>query len=363
MRIAVVIPVYNRAGIILETLRSVARQSLQPTSLIVVDDGSKDGTADAVQAWFDYGGACLSGWVLRQSYNGGASVARNVGFDGFQTDASDAIAFLDSDDIWPHQFLASAAEALQRAPDAVAAIANSVEITAGGVGGHQLADEVCADPLSYIFGKGCALLSCGLFRATAVRQCRPFDPLLLTGQDIPFMIDLARQGRWLPLDCHPVQRRRNLTHKVNSEGHLSERFPDRFMRWAKIYHRELIRLSPDLHRADMRRLRKYCASRWIFALQEAVRLGNPGRALICYAKALWLARPAGLPWRAEKPLTELRFPCRRLVPRRVATYRTLFGNFLGVGSGQRVIHDLDRPLRGTEGSRRHSLSKRGSGGP
>ena len=328
VRIGIVIPVYNRAAIVLDTLRSVARQSLQPTRLIVVDDGSEDGSADAVQAWFDHEGACLSGRVLRQSHNSGASVARNVGLNGLQTDTCDAIAFLDSDDIWPHEFLASAAEALESEPDAVAAFANCVDIAADGVPGHQSAHEFCADPLSYIFGKNSALLSCGLLRISAARQCRPFDPLLLTGEDIPFLIDLARQGLWLPLDCPPVQKRRNIPHGGNNQGHLSTRFPDGHMRWAKTYQRELTRLLPHMNRADTWRLRRYCASRWINAVDEAMRLGYPGQALMCYARALWLARP-GLPRRAEQPLTELRFPCRHLVPRRPASYRAIFGAFIG----------------------------------
>ena len=328
LQISVVIPVYNRATIVLETLRSVARQSLKPTSLIVVDDGSKDDSADAVQSWFDHEGACLSGRVLRQFHNNGASVTRNVGFAGLGS-TCDAVAFLDSDDIWPREFLETAAAALEREPDAAAAFADSVEIAGNAVLVRQVAHELCADPLSHIFGKECALLSCGLLRVSAVQQCRPFDPLLVTGQDIPFMIDLARQGRWLPLDCSPVERRQNLTEGINDERHLSKRFPDREMRWAAIYHRELTRLSPYLNRADTWQLRRYAASRWINAVYEAAQLGLPGQALICYAKALWLARPARLPRRTEQPLTELRFPCRRLVPRRVATYRTLFGARIG----------------------------------
>jgi Glycosyl transferase family 2 len=317
VRIGVAIPVYNRAAIILETLRSVAQQSLKPTSLIVVDDGSKDGSADTVQAWFDREGACLSGRVIHYSHNGGASVARNVGFARLRVDKCDAIAFLDSDDVWPHEFLACAAEALEREPDAVAAFANSVQIVADGAVVRQVARELCADPLSHIFGKECALLSCGLFRVSAVRQCRPFDPLLVTGQDTPFMIDLARQGRWLPLDCPPVQRG-NLTHAMNIEGHLSDRFPDRFTRWAKMFHQELTHLSPCLNRADKWQLRRYTASRWINAADEAVQFGYPGRAMICCAKALWLASLAGLPRRTEQPLAELAFPCLRLTPREVA---------------------------------------------
>ncbi len=46
--ISVIIPAYNRANLIGETLRSLLNQTVQAKEIIVVDDGSQDGTADAV---------------------------------------------------------------------------------------------------------------------------------------------------------------------------------------------------------------------------------------------------------------------------------------------------------------------------
>ena len=51
--ISVIIPAYNRAGLIKETLRSVWSQTLPPKEIIVVDDGSTDGTAEKMLEAFE----------------------------------------------------------------------------------------------------------------------------------------------------------------------------------------------------------------------------------------------------------------------------------------------------------------------
>ena len=50
--ISVIIPLYNKQREIGDTLRSVLAQTLQPTEIVVVDDGSTDGSAGAVRAPF-----------------------------------------------------------------------------------------------------------------------------------------------------------------------------------------------------------------------------------------------------------------------------------------------------------------------
>ena len=94
MKIAVVIPTFNRAQLLLRCLRSVAAQTLAPAEVIVVDDGSTDATERLVRQHFP------TVRYLRQAA-GGVSRARN---HGVLAARSEWLAFLDSDDEWvPHK--------------------------------------------------------------------------------------------------------------------------------------------------------------------------------------------------------------------------------------------------------------------
>jgi glycosyltransferase involved in cell wall biosynthesis len=93
-RITVIIPVFNRAEMVREALESVQQQTRPPDEIIVVDDGSSDGSATASSA---FGGVDL----VRQS-NRGISAARNT---GIRRARGNYIAFLDSDDLWQKEKL------------------------------------------------------------------------------------------------------------------------------------------------------------------------------------------------------------------------------------------------------------------
>lgn len=90
--ISVVIPLYNGARFIAQALDSVFAQSLLPTEVIVVDDGSTDEGPDIVSSY-----RVAHDVVLLQKANGGQSSARNFGISHSQ---GKLIALLDQDDIW-----------------------------------------------------------------------------------------------------------------------------------------------------------------------------------------------------------------------------------------------------------------------
>lgn len=89
MRISTIIPCFNREHLIGETLRSILSQSVPPAEVIVVDDGSSDGTTDVVRSFGD------DIRLICQS-NHGAGAARNR---GLQEATGDFIHFMDSDDL------------------------------------------------------------------------------------------------------------------------------------------------------------------------------------------------------------------------------------------------------------------------
>lgn len=109
---AVIVPLYNKASHIVDTLNSVRAQSHPAAEVIVVDDGSTDDGADRVQALIDAGFPALS--LIRQT-NGGVSVARNT---GIAAATADFIAFLDGDDLWLPTLLAEMATLIATFPEA-----------------------------------------------------------------------------------------------------------------------------------------------------------------------------------------------------------------------------------------------------
>lgn len=90
-RFSVVVPLYNKQTHIAATLASVADQTYAPFEVIVVDDGSTDGSVSKVLA------AALPAMRIVAQANAGPACARNR---GIAEAAGDWIAFLDADDLW-----------------------------------------------------------------------------------------------------------------------------------------------------------------------------------------------------------------------------------------------------------------------
>lgn len=102
MRISVIIPVYNGEAFLADAIESAIGQTLVPCEVIVVDDGSTDGSAGVASA---FGGVT----VISQA-NLGLPGARNT---GIRVARGDAIALLDADDVWLPSKLAEQAEAMR----------------------------------------------------------------------------------------------------------------------------------------------------------------------------------------------------------------------------------------------------------
>ncbi|MEO0964576.1 MAG: glycosyltransferase [Planctomycetota bacterium] len=119
-RVAVVMPIYNRAAWLAEAFDALAQQSFRDFRLIVVDDGSTDDTAD--RAANHLAAAPFPATLLRQR-NRGPGPARQAGVDHALSsddplaDATDYLAFYDSDDRWACQHLADCVAELDRHAD------------------------------------------------------------------------------------------------------------------------------------------------------------------------------------------------------------------------------------------------------
>lgn len=113
MAVTVVIPTYNRLNKLLETLDALSRQSYRDFSVIIVDDGSPDGTTEKVKA-----GSLNYPFSLQIIYqqNAGASAATNSGVRL----AGDGLVILFDDDILPsYECIAQHIAFHEKVPDAI----------------------------------------------------------------------------------------------------------------------------------------------------------------------------------------------------------------------------------------------------
>ena len=107
MKISVVIPTFNRINLVARAIDSVLKQSLNPYEIIVVDDGSDDGTSEMIQNKY-------KSIKLIQQQNNGVSAARN---NGIKHAKGDWIALLDSDDEWIEKKLENQVDRLIKTPE------------------------------------------------------------------------------------------------------------------------------------------------------------------------------------------------------------------------------------------------------
>ncbi|MFE1744118.1 glycosyltransferase family 2 protein [Coleofasciculus sp. H7-2] len=105
--VSVIIPVYNCDRYLAEAIESVLAQTYQPIEIIVVDDGSTDGSAEVAKRF---------GSLVRYYFqtNSGSAAARNHGIELSQ---GNFFAFLDADDLWVEDKLASQMTAFESEPE------------------------------------------------------------------------------------------------------------------------------------------------------------------------------------------------------------------------------------------------------
>jgi hypothetical protein len=202
--VSVVIPTYERRDMVRRAVASVLSQTFQNFELIVVDDGSTDGT-----------GPALAGPDERIRYewqdNRGLAAARNV---GIRLARGEIVAFLDSDDRWLPHHLAVVAEVLSHHP-AVVLCATSPRFHIGGRQPASAAEVV--DALPSLFAENLV----GHVSAVAVRR----EPILAVGgfdERLRVMEAWELWRRLAVLGPFALLRRRTIVYQT-TRGSLSQR--------------------------------------------------------------------------------------------------------------------------------------------
>lgn len=106
--VSVIVPTYNRADLIRDSIDSVLNQTFQDFEIVVIDDGSTDNTKNIVEEYSD------SRIKYFYQKNAGLNAARN---SGIRESCGKYIAYIDSDDIWEPTKLEKQVRVLEKFPD------------------------------------------------------------------------------------------------------------------------------------------------------------------------------------------------------------------------------------------------------
>lgn len=184
-KISVIIPTYNRRVYVQEAIDSVLAQTYTDYEIIVVDDGSTDGTGAALQE--RYGERIQYIWQENQ----GESVARNRAIN---MATGDYIALLDSDDLWLPEKLEKQMALLQDDPDCAGVYCKASFIDAEG---HPLSWPPMGRPLDTKDPLAHLALACpvpgstAIIRAGLLDQVGLYDPSIQHGEDWDLWLRMA----------------------------------------------------------------------------------------------------------------------------------------------------------------------------
>jgi glycosyltransferase involved in cell wall biosynthesis len=185
--VSVVIPVYNNEAYIAAAVDSVLAQTRPPTEIIVVDDGSTDGTAAALETHRN-----RIKYVYQK--NRGEPAARNR---GIQESTSEFIAFLDGDDLWRPNKLELQMAYLRLHPNCALVYTDMSTFNETGILDASVKDRLGmflpsgrifpALFMRALFGSGSVIL-----RKECVGKVGYFDEDLLVGSDYEMWLRVAR---------------------------------------------------------------------------------------------------------------------------------------------------------------------------
>jgi len=200
MHVTVVMPTYNRAYCLERAVRSVERQTFADWELLVVDDGSTDGTEELcaklkseIGVRFDY----------VKIPNGGASNARNIGV--FRS-AGDFIAFLDSDDVYEPEKLGIQVAMMSRFDDVALSFTNWSTFYDNDEPGdkHQLMPAPFTGniyPSLLTISRNFIVTPSVMVRRDAIMSTGMFDTSMAICEDIDLWRRISRRSRALRIDA------------------------------------------------------------------------------------------------------------------------------------------------------------------
>jgi glycosyltransferase involved in cell wall biosynthesis len=211
--VSTIVPAFNAERFLGEAIESVLAQDYRPHEVVVVDDGSTDGTAEVAAAFPEV-------QLIRQA-NLGPAAARNAAIEAA---SGELIALLDADDLMEPDRLETQVTYLLEHPEAAAVLGRQELLIESGVDPPRWATELPA-MIESVGGKGMSEripvlpdhpTPSMLARRSAFEQVGPYDTSFRLGEDVDWVIRAWECGLELAAVDDVVIRRRvhgaNLTY-------------------------------------------------------------------------------------------------------------------------------------------------------
>jgi glycosyltransferase involved in cell wall biosynthesis len=224
-KISVIIPTYNRATHICGAIDSVLSQTVLPLELIVIDDGSTDGTADIVDQRY-----ARQVRLIRQA-NKGVSAARGRGIAEAR---GEWVAFLDSDDCWPATTLAHYAKAISLVPHDVLWVFGNLRMRTDEGDGPDFYNsyhlrvpepfQLIDHPVDVIFPVMFPHLQASVIRRDMALAVGVLTEDLRSSEDFLLALKMGLRGRFCALPhtvCHLNRQSELRTSSLNAQGRSS----------------------------------------------------------------------------------------------------------------------------------------------
>ena len=188
-KVSVIMPAYNVAGYIAESIESVQAQSMRDWELVIVDDGSTDRTAAIAQGY----SASDPRVIVLQQGNGGISVARNR---ALRRSTGEYLAILDSDDVWEPEYLSEQLEQFAAHPDVDIVTGNGWFLGSRlhGQPARPFPDRRPQPTLAGILEDETSIFIMSMFSRRVYERIGGFDEALRTNEDYDYWLRAAVAG-------------------------------------------------------------------------------------------------------------------------------------------------------------------------
>jgi glycosyltransferase involved in cell wall biosynthesis len=220
--VSIIIPTYNRAGLVVETLESIREQTYPELELLVIDDGSKDDSVPIVRRWVEqHRSRFRSVQLIANPFNQGKSAVVNQGFD---TVTGEYVMVFDSDDLLLPDAISAEVAFFQQHPEVDSLCAGAMLLSGDvrtGIQFHSMREGPDSTDIAKTYGdlflKGNAVISSTVvMKREVMKRTGYFNTELRVTHDWDYWIRISRNFRFGFLNTPVVY------YRVNSDGSISQ---------------------------------------------------------------------------------------------------------------------------------------------